>query len=104
MDASLRALNGFGLGARPGERGRVRDPRGWLRAQLNGDAPLLRVPAEATPEAIAAAIRAFRAAAPQGNDQQRREARQQARRRLVAIAAAESRTALAERVTTARPF
>jgi uncharacterized protein (DUF1800 family) len=104
MDASLRALNGFGLGARPGERGRVRDPRGWLRAQLNGDAPLLRVAAEATPEAIAAAIRAFRAAAPQGNDQQLREARQQARRRLVAIAAAESRTALAERVTTARPF
>jgi uncharacterized protein (DUF1800 family) len=104
MNASLRALNGFGLGARPGERGRVRDPRGWLRAQLNGDAPLLRVPAEATPEAIAAAIRAFRAAASQGNDQQRREARQLARRRLVAIAAAESRTALAERVTTARPF
>ena len=104
MDASLRALNGFGLGARPGERGRVRDPRGWLRAQLNGGAPLLRVPAEATPEAIAATIRAFRSAAPQGNDQQRREARQQARRRLVAIAAAESRTALAERVTTARPY
>src|SRR5688572_29240072 len=104
MDSTLRALNGFGLGARPGERGRVRDPRGWLRAQLNGAAPLLRVPAEATPEAIAAAIRAFRSAAPQGNDQQRREARQQARRRLVAIAAAESRTALAERVTTARPY
>ena len=104
MDSTLRALNGFGLGARPGERGRVRDPRGWLRAQLKGDAPLLRVPAEATPEAITDAIRAFRPAAPQGDDQQRREDRQQARRRLVAIAAAESRTALAERVMTARPF
>src|SRR5688572_32992228 len=103
MDSTLRALNGFGLGARPGERGRVRDPRGWLRAQLKGDAPLLRVPAETTPEAITDAIRAFRSAA-QGDDQQRRAARQEARRRMVAIAAAESRTALVERVATERPF
>ena len=103
MDSTLRAFNGFGLGARPGERGRVRDPRGWLRAQLKGDAPLLRVPAEVTPDAISDAIRAFRSAA-QGNDEQRRAARQEARRRLVAIAAAESRTALHERVTTERPF
>ena len=103
MDPTLRALNGFGLGARPGERARVRDPRGWLRGQLDGDAPVLRVPAETSPEAIAGAIRAFRAAA-QGNDQQRREARQEARRRLVAIAAAESRTTLTERVTSERPF
>ncbi len=103
MDATLRALNGFGLGARPGERGRVRDPRGWLRGQLRGDGPVLRVSAETSPEAIAGAIHAFRSAA-QGNDQQRREARQEARRRLVAIAAAESRSTLAERVTTERPF
>ena len=81
------------------------DPRGWLRAQLKGDAPLLRPPAEARPEAIADAIRAFRPAAPQSTDpQQQREARQEARRRLVAIAAAESRTALTERVVTDRPF
>ena len=105
MNTTLRALNGFGLGARPGERGRVREPRGWLRAQLKGEAPLLRAPAEAAPEAIADAIRAFRPAAPQRTDpEQQRMARQEARRRLVAIAAAESRTALTERVVTERPF
>ena len=104
MDPTLRALNGFGLGARPGERSRVRDPRGWLRAQLRGAAPLVQPPAEASREAIADAIRAFRPAAPQGDDQQRREARQEARRRLVAIATAESRHALTERVISERPF
>jgi uncharacterized protein (DUF1800 family) len=105
MNTTLRALNGFGLGARPGERGRVRDARGWLRAQLKGEAPLLRPPGDATPEAIADAIDAFRPAAPQPNDpEQQRAARQEARRRLVAIAAAESRAALTERIVTERPF
>jgi uncharacterized protein (DUF1800 family) len=103
MTDTLRALNGFGLGARPGERRGVRDPRAWLRAQLQGGPPVVRAPAEATAEAIDEAIGVFRAAGP-GNDQQRREARQQARRRLVAIAAAESRAALTERITSARPF
>src|SRR5918993_4982625 len=105
MDTTLRAPNGLGFGARPGERKRVRDPRGWLRAQLKGDAPLLAPPADAVPEAIADAVRAFRSAAQQRTDpEQQRAARQQARRRLVAIAAAESRAALTERVVTERPF
>ena len=103
MNSALRALNGFGLGARPGERRRVTDPRGWLRAQLSGGPPPLPPPPEATPAAIADAIRAFRAAG-QGNDQERRDARQQARRKLVAIAAAESRAALTARVSTERAF
>ena len=98
MNAALRALNGFGLGARPGERRSVSDPRAWLRAQLQGGPSQLMAPAEATPDAIEEAIGAFRTAG-QGN-----EARQQARRRLVAIAAAESRAALTERITSARPF
>ena len=103
MDATLRALNGFGLGARPGERRRVRDPRGWLRAQLEGGAAVLRAPAEATPEAIGDAVRAFRSIG-QATTQERREARQQARRALVGIVAAESRAALSERVSSERPF
>jgi uncharacterized protein (DUF1800 family) len=103
MNPTLRALNGFGLGARIGESRRVRDARGWLRAQLQGQAPLLAAPADASPQAIADAIRSFRMAA-QGTDQQRREARQEARRRLVAIAAAESRAALTARVASERPF
>jgi uncharacterized protein (DUF1800 family) len=103
MDATLRALNGFGLGARTGERQRLREPRGWLRAQLQNDPPLLRAPAEGSPTAIADAIRAFRSIG-QADDQQRREARQQARRALVGIAGAESRATIIERVTTDRPF
>src|SRR5687767_796202 len=103
MNSTLRALNGFGLGARAGEERRVSDPRGWLRAQLQGDAPILHAPAEASPDAIAEAVRTFRMigqAAAAGQQQ----ARQEARRRLIAIAAAESRVALTERATSDRPF
>ena len=103
MTPTLRALNGFGLGARPGERQRMGDARGWLRAQLQGNAPLVNAPADSGSSAIADAIHAFRAIG-QGDDQERREARQQARRALVSIAAAESRAALTERVTSDRPF
>jgi uncharacterized protein (DUF1800 family) len=99
MDRSIRALNGFGLGARPGERARTTDPRRWLLAQLDGGAPRLAAPEAATPERITEAVRAFRSAAP-GD----RQARQQLRRQLVEIASAESRLALTERVTTERPF
>ncbi|HEX7284193.1 MAG TPA: DUF1800 domain-containing protein [Vicinamibacterales bacterium] len=104
MNSSLRALNGFGLGARPGESGRLRDPKGWLRAQLSGGPPTLAAPPDATFEAIAAALRSFRAVAQQATDEQRRQARQEARRRLIAIAAAEGDAALTARVTTDRPF
>ena len=100
MDTTLRALNGFGLGARPGERRRLSDPRGWLRAQLKGSPPALQAPAAATPSEIAAALAAFRSA----GQSQAREARQEARRRLVAIATAESRAALSARVSSDRPF
>ena len=103
MNATLRALNGFGLGARPGERQRLGDPRGWLRSQLQGGAPVLEAPAGASIAAIGDALRAFRMIG-QGNDEQRKQARQQARRALISIAAAESHAALTERVATARPF
>ncbi len=102
MNTTLRALNGFGFGARTGDGRRVNDPRGWLRAQLQGGAPILRAPIEASPSAIAEAVHAFRTIGQAGAQQQ--QARQQARRRLVEIAAAESRAALTERVTTDRPF
>lgn len=103
MNSTLRALNGFGLGARTGERQRIGDARGWLRAQLQGDQPLLGAPPEGSSSAIADAIRAFRSLG-QADDPQRRQARQQARRALVGIAAAEGHATLMERVTTDRPF
>src|SRR5262245_56047416 len=105
MNSTLRALNGFGLGARAGDEKRVNDPRAWLRAQLQGSAPVLRHPAQATPSAIAEAVHAFRTIGQAGAGQQpQQQARQQARRRLIEIAAAESHASLAERVTTDRPF
>src|SRR5690606_34209609 len=40
--ASAIAANRFGLGARPGELERIEsDPRGWLRAQLEGPPPVV---------------------------------------------------------------
>jgi len=103
MNSTLRALNGFGLGARAGEP-RVNDPRAWLRGQLQGDAPLLQAPAGATPDAIAEAVHAFRSIGQTSSSQDQQRASQQARRRLVAIAAADSHATLNQRVTTDRPF
>ena len=99
MDPRLRALNRFGLGARVGERGRLGDPRKWLRAQLDDDAPKLPAPSGASNEEIGDAMRQFRMA--QG---QRDAERAEARRRLVGIAMSESRAALAQRVRSDRPF
>ncbi len=99
MDARLLALNRFGLGARPGERQRLSDPRGWLKDQLHGAPPAIEAPAEASAQAIASALRDFRMRTAEDKD-----ARQQARRNLIAIAAAESRAALTARVASDRPF
>jgi uncharacterized protein (DUF1800 family) len=99
MDAALCALNRFGLGARPGERAKIGDPRAWLRAQLEGGAPSLTAPESASPESIGNTLRAFRMAA-QGD----RDARRDARRQLIDIALAESRTALAARAASDRPY
>lgn len=98
MDAALRALNRYGLGARIGERRRIGDARGWLRAQLEGPPPSLAAPA-ATSSELADAIRAFRNPARATPEQ-----RQERRRRLVEIASRESVAALTTRVTTNRPF
>src|SRR5688500_3899950 len=97
MDPRLHALNRFGLGARIGEASAIRDPRGWLRAQLEGGVPSITPPV--TPAILSEAISAFRAVGP-GN----RQARQQARRKLVEIGAAEARAAITQRVVTDRPF
>ena len=101
MDASIRALNRFGLGARRDEARTIGDPRGWLRAQVDTHAPLPlpQPPAAASPAAIADAVRAFRQTGPVDAEQRR-----MARRRLVDIASAEARAALESRVRSDRPF
>jgi uncharacterized protein (DUF1800 family) len=99
MDLRLRALNGFGLGARVGEKERIGDPKRWLHSQLSGGAPTLDAPEGAARSEIAESLRQFRMAGQQDN-----QARQEARRRLVRIAAAEHRAALTRRATSDRPF
>jgi uncharacterized protein (DUF1800 family) len=98
MDLTLRALNRFGLGARRGERRHISDPRGWLKAQLDGPAtpPATDIPA---PGAIGDAVRGLRM--PATRDQQERR---DARRRLVDIGGTEAHAALTTRVATDRPF
>jgi uncharacterized protein (DUF1800 family) len=99
MDAALRALNRFGLGARRGERTKIDEPRGWLRAQLEGGPPTLAAPEGASPGAIGDAMRELRMAG-KGEKPERREARQ----RLVDLGTSEVRAALTERLATDRPF
>jgi uncharacterized protein (DUF1800 family) len=99
MDHALRALNRFGLGARRGERQRISNPRGWLKAQLEGGAPLLRASGTTSPAAIGDAVRGLRMSGQTGG-QERREAR----RRLVAVAADEAQAALDARISSDRPF
>ena len=98
MDERLRALNRFGLGARVGEKDRIGNPRRWLREQLKA-APTLAAPEGASLKEISDTLRQFRMAGQQDN-----AARQEARRRLVRIAASEQRAALARRATTEEPF
>lgn len=99
MDTALRALNRFGLGARPGERADISDAREWLRRQLEDDAARLRAPAGSSLEVIGEALRGVRMTAT-GDERARREARQ----RVVGIHTAEARAALQQRLTSERPF
>ena len=99
MDVALRALNRFGLGARRGERQRISDPRGWLKAQLDGGAPSLHAGDVPTPGAIGDAVRGLRMPG-QRDEQERRDAR----RHLVELSQGEARTALEARIASDRPF
>src|SRR5262245_33617320 len=99
MDLALRALNRFGLGARPGERRAISDPRGWLTAQLDVGAPSFRSTDTPSPASIGDALRRLRQPGDK-TDQERREAR----RGVVELAAGESRAGLETRIGSDRPF
>jgi uncharacterized protein (DUF1800 family) len=99
MDATLRALNRFGLGARRGERQKIGDGRQWLRAQLDAGPPSLAPPDGVTATAIGEALRAIRMGG-RGDEQERR----QARWHVVGMATSEVHATLSARVTSERPF
>lgn len=102
---AMRAATRFGLGARAGEAV-PRDPRGAVRAQLDGAAPDRPIPPEASDDTVLTAYQALlRAANPRGTDpaaQQRAQA--EVRRTFVRIGAAEGGSALSQRVRSDRPF
>ncbi len=100
MDPTLRALNRFGLGARPGEARRIRSPRSWLEAQLDGPPPLLDDPWVPSPEVPGRALGALRAAR-RAKD---RDALAAARRAIRDVGVAEAGALLDRRVASDRPF
>lgn len=101
-----RAFTRFGLGARPDDAPLGADPRAHVLAQLAGDPPARPVPPNGSDDTVAVAFRAFRmtAGARRARAEERDDARQQARRALVQVAAAESVSALTLRLTTSRPY
>ncbi len=98
MNASIRALNRFGLGARLGEARRLDDPRGWLTQQLAGGPPLVAPPAvrDSIPSIVAGQRAAARSDDPEAN--------RRVRRRIRALALGEATQAMAARLTSERPF
>jgi uncharacterized protein (DUF1800 family)/uncharacterized protein (DUF1501 family) len=101
MDAALRALNRFGMGARVGERARISDPKGWLLSQLQPSHLKLRyenrLPSD---RKMASAINRFRDAARMKN----KESRKQARRELIQMAKAEADVVFRQRIVSEAPF
>lgn len=93
-----RALNRFGLGARPGDRGGESDPRGWLESQLEAD-PEPR-PTPAATEDPGTLLRAQLVAARSGDEAEVGDIR----RRIGAHATADSLDGLTARVGADRPF
>jgi uncharacterized protein (DUF1800 family) len=101
MMPALRALNRYGLGARPGEARRLDDPRGWLQAQLHGPPPLLDgADGLPDPARIADGFTALRRARREQDPDRLQEIRQE----LGRAAAAEARVALEARLASERPF
>jgi uncharacterized protein (DUF1800 family) len=99
MSDSHIALNRFGLGARPGEPGRLSDPRGWLLDQLEDGAPVV----EGGPSLDRGTAELFRGylAALQSRDEERiRSLRQE----VGGHRRAEMSAVLTTRLRTERPF
>ena len=97
MDAKLRALNRFGLGARVGERATLNDPRAWLLGQIKPD--VAELPEAVSNADMSEALRAYRMAGP---DNQRE--RQQTRQQLMRLVASQQQATLAQRVRSTSPF
>ena len=97
IDPTLRALNRFGLGARPGEREGL-DPQRWLARQITPAAATLTGPRLLSSQAILDNLAALRA---QGQSQESRKAVRQAGREIYQQ---EMIAGLNHAITTQAPF
>lgn len=102
MNLSLRALNRFGLGARPGEAGQISSaPREWLHAQLQGPPPLLSDSGLPSLEEAGRANQEILRSQVAGADQ---ESARAARAEVARIRQSESLALLRARTGSDRPF
>ncbi len=77
--AAAIAANRFGLGARPGELGKIDDPKGWLKRQLRGAPPVLAGPGlKPSSETLAKVIELRREAAAEKRDRKKEGADEEA--------------------------
>ena len=100
MNATLRALNRFGLGARVGEADRIDDPRNWLKSQLDPSRTGIQATHLPSLEEVGSALRQTR----QSQNTNDEETRKKARQGLQQIAGKETSAALQQRITTETPF
>lgn len=98
IDPNLRALNRFGLGARPGERSAI-DARAWLSRQVRPEAALLRDPNLDSTQTIINDLVRLREQGKRSKET-RQAVRQAGRKR----AGDEMQAALSHAVTTDAPF
>ena len=100
MNATLRALNRFGLGARVGEANRIGDPRNWLKSQLDPSRTGIQATNLPSLEEIGSALRQSRQSQNASDDETRKKGRQG----LQQIAGRETSGALQQRIATETPF
>ncbi len=100
MNATLRALNRFGLGARVGEPERIDDPRNWLKSQLDPSRTGIQATNLPSLEEVGSALRQSRQSQNASDEETRRKGRQG----LQQIAGREISGALQQRIATETPF
>lgn len=102
---SLRALNRFGLGARPNEASRLSDPQGWLIDQIHrGDTELEGARELASINERSNAFADFRTALETFRIDSDRSPVERAGRSIRQIQLADQRATLKQRVTSEQPF
>lgn len=100
MNATLRALNRFGLGARAGEKAGISDPRSWLKSQLDSSRTGIDAVDLPSLKEVGSALERAR----QSQNTSDEETRRAAQHGLRGIAGREISAVLQQRIATDTPF